>query len=204
MNNFFSITKGKLMETIIDKTKTALVVIDLQKGITSMPTTPREAKEIIANAARLAEAFRKNTMPVFLVRVATSADGKDRLTPVIDGENPFANRKVTADWSEIVPELGPKEGDFVITKKQWGAFYGTDLDLQLRRRKIETIVLCGISTNIGVESTARFAYEYGYQQIFAEDASGARTADEHEHTMKTIFPRMGKVRTTQEIISALD
>ncbi|MDE3056750.1 MAG: hydrolase [Bacteroidota bacterium] len=187
----------------IDKTKTALVVIDLQKGIVNRQAQPHEAKDVIANAVKLAEAFRKNSMPVFLVRVAASADGKDRLNPNVDGENPFAHQNRPADWSEIVPELGPKEGDYVITKKQWGAFYGTDLDLQLRRRKIDAIVLCGIATNLGVESTARFAYEFGYQQVFAEDATSAMSAVEHEYVVKTIFPRMGKVRATREIVSAL-
>ncbi len=136
------------MDTLFDKTKTALVVIDLQKGITALSTQPHSAKTVIANAAKLAKAFRKNNMPVFLVRVSTSPDGKDRLNPIVDGENPWANRQLPADWSEIVPEMGPEKDDFIITKKQWGAFYGTELDLQLRRRNINTIVLCGISTSI--------------------------------------------------------
>ena len=191
------------MNIVIDKSKTALVVIDLQKGITSVTSQPHDSKIVIANAAKLAESFRKNNMPVFLVRVAPSADGKDRLNPLIDGENPWANRQLTADWSEIVPELNPQSGDHIITKKQWGAFYGTDLELQLQRRKIDTIVLCGISTNFGVESTARFAYEFGYQQIFIEDATSARSAAEHEHVFKSIFPRMGRIRTTQDIINEL-
>ena len=187
----------------IDKSKTALVVIDLQKGIAAMPTEPHDAKTVILNAAKLAEAFRSNLMPVFLVRVLTSPDGKDRLAPVVDGENPWLGRKMQADFSDIVPELGPEQTDFVITKKQWGAFYGTELDLQLRRRKIENIVLCGIATNIGVESTARFAFEYGYQQIFVEDAMASRSASEHEFTVKNTFSRMGRVRSTQEILTAL-
>ena len=191
------------MDTIIDKTKTALVIIDLQKGITAMPTQPHDAKTVIDNAAKLAQAFRNNKMPVFLVRVSTSPDGKDRLDPIVDGENPWANRKMPADWNEIVSEIGPEETDFVITKKQWGAFFGTDLDLQLRRRKIETIVLCGIATNIGVESTARFAFEYGYQQIFVDDAMSSRSAEEHEFTVKITFPRMGRVRKTEDVLSGL-
>ncbi|MCL5005352.1 MAG: hydrolase [Acidobacteria bacterium] len=186
----------------IDAAKTALVVIDLQKGITAMPTEPHPAAAVIENAVKLAEAFRKKSAPVFLVHVTPSADGKDGLHPIADSSVQF-KLPANADWAEIVPELGPKENDFVITKRQWGAFYGTELDLQLRRRGIDTIVLCGISTNIGVESTARFAYEYGYDQIFAEDASAARTKDEHEHTMKTIFPRIGRIRSTEEIIAAL-
>jgi nicotinamidase-related amidase len=192
------------METIIDKTKTALVVIDLQKGIASMPTQPYDAKVVINNAANLAKAFRNNGMPVFLVRVLTSADGKDRLAPIVDGENPWGNRKMPADWSEIVPEMGPEQTDFIITKKQWGAFYGTELDLQLRRRGIDTIVLCGIATNIGVESTARFAFEYGYQQIFAEDAMAGRNSEEHNFTVKVTFARMGRVRKTEDILAVLE
>lgn len=192
------------MDIIIDKPKTALVVIDLQKGIAAAPAQPHDAKTVVANAAKMAQAFRKNGMPVFLVRVSTSPDGKDRLAPIVDGENPWANRKMPPDWSDIVPELGPEKTDFIITKKQWGAFYGTELDLQLRRRNIETIVLCGIATNIGVESTARFAFEYGYQQIFVEDAMSSRSAEEHNFTVKTTFPRLGRIRKTGDVLLSLE
>jgi len=111
--------------------------------------------------------------------------------------------KLPPDFADIVSELGPKPGDFVIIKRQWGAFYGTELDLQLRRRGITTIILCGISTNIGVESTARFAYEYGYQQIFAEDAMSAMTEEEHNFTVTKTFPRLGLVRKTADILQSL-
>ncbi len=185
----------------LDKSKTALVVIDLQKGIVERQTAPYSSDIVVVNAARLADAFRKNAMPVFLVRVTPSPDGKDALHPISDAA--MAMSASQPDWAEIVPEMGPKPGDFVITKHQWGAFYGTELDLELRRRGITTIVLCGISTNIGVESTARFAYEYGYNQIFAEDASSAMSAEEHAMTMTKLFPRIGLIRKTEEILSAL-
>jgi nicotinamidase-related amidase len=188
-------------ETKIDKTKTALVVIDLQKGIAGMETTPYKAATVIENAVKLAQTFRKNGMPVFLVRVTPSADMKDGLKPITDA-GPM-NFPRTDDWAVIVPELGPEPTDFIITKRQWGAFYGTELDLQLRRRGIDTIVLCGIATNIGVESTARFAFEYGYQQIFVEDASASRSKEEHDSTMKTTFTRMGRVRSTADVLAAL-
>jgi nicotinamidase-related amidase len=186
----------------IDKTKTAIVVIDLQKGIVSRETQPYSTKEVIENTVQLLKVFRKNNMPVFLVRVASSSDQKDRLNVITDttwsggGEMP-------ADWSELVSELGKENSDFIITKKQWGAFYGTELDLQLRRRRIDTIVLCGIATCLGVESTARFANEYGYNQIFAEDAMSSMSKEEHEHTVTKIFPRIGLVRKTKEIIEIL-
>jgi nicotinamidase-related amidase len=99
--------------------------------------------------------------------------------------------------------MGPGPGDFVITKHQWGAFYGTELELSLRRRGITAIVLCGISTNIGVESTARCAFEYGFNQIFVEDAMAALSADEHALTVGKIFPRIGLVRKTNEILEDL-
>jgi nicotinamidase-related amidase len=189
------------MTLSIDKSKTALVVIDLQKGIVGRQTAPYAADVVVKNAAALAGAFRKNGLPVFLVRVTPSPDGRDALRPVVDVSLPF--QIPPPGWADIVPELGPKEGDFVITKHQWGAFYGTELDLELRRRGLATIILCGISTNIGVESTARFAYEYGYNQVFAEDAMAALSAEEHAHTATKIFPRIGLVRKTGEILDGL-
>jgi nicotinamidase-related amidase len=111
----------------LNKTKTAFVVIDLQKGIASFPSAPRDTKTVVSNAAKIAEAFRENKMPVFLVRVAVT--DPERLKPIADEQGPMRGPP-SKEWSEIMPELGPKEDDIVITKKQWGAFYGTDLDLQ--------------------------------------------------------------------------
>jgi nicotinamidase-related amidase len=185
----------------IDKSKTALVVIDLQKGIVGRQAAPYASGSVVKNAATIAAAFRKNGMPVFLVRVTPSPDGKDALRPLADA--PMPAHTPPPDWAELVPEMGPKDGDFVITKHQWGAFYGTELDLEFRRRAITTMVLCGIATNIGVESTARFAFEYGYQQVFAEDAMSAMSAEEHVFTVTKTFPRIGLVRKTEEILAAL-
>ena len=184
-----------------DPTTFAFVVIDLQKGIVSYPSAPHEASAVVANAAALAAAFRAKGSLVFLVRVTPSSDGKDALKPLVDA--PMQRGSMQADWAEIVPELGPKAGDLVITKRQWGAFYGTELDMQLRRRGIRTIVLCGISTNIGVESTARGAYELGYDQVLVEDAMTARSVEEHEMSCNVIFPRLGLVRKTAEVLAAI-
>lgn len=187
----------------VDRERTALVVIDLQKGIAGMPgTAPYNSASVVGYAAKLAEAFRKNSMPVFLVHVTPSPDMKDRLHP--EADKPMARGATAPDWAEIVPEMKKVETDFVITKRQWGAFYGTELDLQLRRRGITTIVLCGISTNIGVESTARDAYERGYHQIFAEDAMTCHSAEGHRTTVELVFPRIGRVRKTEEILRVLE
>jgi nicotinamidase-related amidase len=189
-----------LSELGLDKRKTGLVIIDLQKGITSMETQPYDTKTVISNAAKLAEAFRENRMPVFLVHVVFSKE--TALQPIADlvmssrGEMP-------PDWADIVPELGPVPSDVLITKRQWGAFYGTDLDLRLRRGGIDTIVLAGIATTYGVESTARFAYEYGYQQVFAEDAMSDRSAETHKNAIEFVLKRIGRVRKTADILRSL-
>ena len=190
-----------MKNSLIDKSKTALVVIDLQKGIVGLETAPYASDIVVKNAAALADAFRKIGIPVFLVRVAFSPDGKDVLRPLVDAPRPA--QTPPPDWADLVPEMGPKQGDFVITKHQSGAFYGTELDLQLRRRGIATIVMCGIATNIGVESTARFAFEYGYNQIFVEDAMSALSLEEHKFTVTKTFPRIGLVRNVKEILAEL-
>jgi nicotinamidase-related amidase len=188
-------------ELTLDPKRTALVVIDLQKGIAGRPTEPHAAASVVSNAARLAEACRKSGSTVVLVRVTFSADGADRLKQPVD--EPMVGGPMPADWAELVPELGQIASDIVITKRQWGAFYGTELDLQLRRRGIDTILLCGISTNMGVESTARDAFELGYALVLVEDAMASMNAAMHGHTVERIFPRLGRVRSTEQTVQAL-
>jgi nicotinamidase-related amidase len=186
----------------LDPQTTALVLIDLQRGIVARETGPYTPQDVVSKARRLAERCRPLGAPVVLVRVAFSADGRDRLAPLADAAG--WSGQVGPDFSQIVPELGPQDGDLVITKRQWGAFYGTELDLELRRRAIRTMVLGGISTNLGVESTARDAYERGYELVFAEDAMAGMTAEAHRFAVTTIFPRIGRVRSTDEVLAALE
>ena len=182
---------------------TALVVIDLQRGIVARPTAPHAAATVIANAARLADALRARGGLVVPVRVAYAPDLKDALRPPCDDPGWTRAGAPPPDFAELVPELAPRPGDHLVTKRQWGAFYGTDLDLELRRRGVTTILLCGIATCFGVESTARDAYERGYAQVFVEDAMAAPTAAHHEHTVTRILPRLGRVRRTEEVLAAL-
>ncbi len=187
---------------ILEPRRTAVVVIDLQKGIVGFPASPRTAQEVIANAVALLDAARHSGAQPILVHVGRSPDGGDGLQVTCD-EPMRAAGALPPDWSELIPDLNRQPGDVVILKRQWGAFYGTDLELQLRRRGLSTIILCGIATEIGVESTARDAYERGFEQIFAEDAMTARSAEGHANTVTSIFPRMGRVRGTAEIVAAL-
>jgi nicotinamidase-related amidase len=187
----------------IDPKKSALVLIDLQRGVVGRPLAPRSGAEVVQNAARLAARFRALGSTVVLVNVSFHPDFRDVLNLPVDSPQQFNPAALPPNWAELVPEIGPQPGDLLITKHQWGAFYGTQLDLQLRRRDVQTIVLGGIATNIGVESTARDAYERGYHQIFAEDAMAGISAEAHEFAIKNIFPRIGKVRATDDVLSAL-
>ena len=191
-----------MSELILEPQHTAIVVIDLQKGIVGLQGAPHSATAVTANCRELLAAARSVGAQPILVHVGRSPDGGDALQTISD-QPMRSTGGLAADWSELVPELNQQPSDIVIQKRQWGAFYGTDLDLQLRRRGLKTIVLCGIATEIGVESTARDAYERGYQQLFAEDAMTSRTAECHANSIAHIFPRMGRVRNTGEIVAAL-
>jgi nicotinamidase-related amidase len=187
----------------IDPTRTALVLIDLQQGIVGRPLAPHAGADVVRNAARLADRLRALGGTVVLVRVAFHPDGRDALAAPADVPAGFDPRALPAAWADLVPELGPRPGDLVITKRQWGAFHGTELDLQLRRRGVGTIILAGIATQIGVESTARSAYEHGYAQVFVEDAMASMSAEVHGFPVQHIFPRMGRVRSTEQVLAAL-
>jgi nicotinamidase-related amidase len=185
----------------LDPETTALVVIDLQRGIVGGQTVPYPAPKVVERASRLAKAFRARQALVVLVHVDPGPDGVLFPRLITDVERPRLTMPPEA--VQIVPEMGPEPGDVIVTKHQPSAFFGTDLEIQLRRRKIETIVLCGIATNIGVESTARAGYEHGFNLVFASDAMAARDAELHEMAVNKYFPTIGRVRTTDEILAEL-
>jgi nicotinamidase-related amidase len=184
----------------IDPNKSALILIDLQNGVLQMPVAPHSAADVLAKAVSISEAFRNAGALVVLVRVESKPG--EAITAIVDQPR-AANSNLPHDWAQIASELGPKESDVLITKKNWGAFYGTDLDLQLRRRGIDTIVLGGIATNMGVESTARSAHEHNYNVIFIDDAISGLSAEDHAFALNRIFPRIGRVSSTKEIIDLL-
>jgi nicotinamidase-related amidase len=108
-----------------------------------------------------------------------------------------------AGWDEIVDELAGHPEDLVVTKRNWGAFHGTELDVILRRRGVTQIVLTGVATSIGVESTARAAHEHGYHVTLATDAMADMSAESHRYSLQVIFPRLGETATTAEILELL-
>ncbi|AHH97167.1 hydrolase [Kutzneria viridogrisea] len=181
--------------------RTALVLIDLQNGIAAAPTVPHTGPEVVARAVELANAFRANGSPVVLVRVSLAEDGSDAAPGRTEAEGAGGPRP--AGWDLIVDELSGHDGDITVTKRNWGAFHGTDLDLHLRRRGVSQIVLAGIATSIGVESTARAAHEHGYHVTLVTDAMGDMDLDAHDNSVRRIFPRLGETGTTAEVLALL-
>jgi nicotinamidase-related amidase len=189
-----------MSELTIDIARTALVLVDLQNFNVRRELAPHPAERVVGNCAMLAGEIRDRGGMVIYVRVlvdellALPADA-----PMKKPGTPPA----PPDAVHFAPEAQLQATDHVVTKRQWGAFYGTELDQLLRRRNIKTIVLGGIATNFGVESTARAAFDRGYALVFAEDAMSGMQAAAHDFSCENVFRTMGKVRSTRELIDAL-
>jgi nicotinamidase-related amidase len=182
----------------LDPKTTALILIDLQKGVVTRPFAPHTAADVLNTSLALADRFRRAGALVVLVNVGWSADFGDALRQPVDQPFNPPPGGLPADFMELAAGLA-QPGDLRITKRQWGAFHGTELDLQLRRRGIQTIVLGGIATNIGVESTARQAWEHGYALLLAEDATSAQSIEMHQFALQNIFPRLSKITQSTQL-----
>jgi nicotinamidase-related amidase len=174
---------------------TALIVIDLQKGIVANPTA-HPIGEVVKHAAALADAFRRHRLPVVLVNAAGGAPGRTERTRS-RGEFP-------AGWADLVPELNQQPEDHTVTKRTWGAFTNTDLDEHLKKLGVTQVVIGGVATSIGVESTARQAHELGLNVTLAVDAMTDMNLEAHTNSITHIFPRLGETGTTGEIVALLD
>jgi nicotinamidase-related amidase len=188
-----------MAELQLDPQKTALVLIDLQNAIVGMNPVPHTAAQVVENSRKLADAFRSQGAPVVYVRV----DLNDIVNLPVDQPHNRGDKPMPAAASEIAASAGFQHGDILVTKRHWGAFAGTDLEQQLKSRGIGTIVLTGISTNAGVESTARQGTGLGFAFVLVEDACSAQSAEHHRFAFENIFPRLTRVHTTDEVLAAL-
>jgi nicotinamidase-related amidase len=174
--------------------RTALIVVDLQKGIVGLPVI-HPIGHVIACARTLADAFRRHRLPVVLVNVDGGAPGRT--------EQPARTIAQPEGWTDLVPELDRQPDDIVVTKRTWGAFANTDLEGQLKARGITQVVIAGVATGTGVESTARQAYEQGFNVTLALDAMTDLRAEAHDYSIKNVFPRLGETGTTRQIVELL-
>lgn len=176
-------------------TNTALIVIDLQKGLLSYPAV-QPLGDIAAKAALLADAFRRHGLPVVLVNVGAGAPGRTERPPSVS--------KLPEGWGDLLPELGRQPQDLLLTKRTWGAFASTELAARLKERDVTQVVIAGFSTSIGVESTARQAFEGGFNVTLAIDAMTDTNADAHANSIERIFPRLGETGRVDEIVALLE
>ena len=189
-----------MSDLTIDIARTALVLIDLQNFNVQRELAPHPAERVTGNCAMLAGEMRDRGAMVIYVRVLA-----DQLL-ALPADAPMTKPGTPApppDALYFAPEAQVQATDHVVTKRQWGAFYGTELDQLLRRRNIKTIILGGIATNYGVESTARAAFDRGYTLVFVEDAMSSMKAEAHNFACENAFRTMGKVRSMREVIDAL-
>jgi nicotinamidase-related amidase len=182
--------------------RTALVLIDLQNWTLGMPITPHSASAVVSHAAHLARSLKAAGGTIVLTRAAFSPGYADALRQPVDIALPLPEGGLPPEALAFSEDLDV-DADVVITKRQWSAFHGTELDLQLRRRGIDTIILGGVMTNFGVESTARDAWQHSYSVIVAEDVSSSINADMHRFSIEKILPRAARVRSTADILAGL-
>ncbi|MFI0898335.1 isochorismatase family protein [Streptomyces sp. NPDC020983] len=178
----------------------ALVVIDLQKGIVDGPKA-HPVEGVVAHSVALAESFRSLGLPVVLVNVAGGAPGRTDFDYGDDEED--EDDGAAQDWVELLPELGARPGDLRVTKTNWGAFTNSPLHARLQELGVTQVVLTGINTHIGVETTARTAYELGYNVVLVTDAMTSFDATAHDHSVTRIFPRLGQCVTTADLLTLL-
>ncbi|MFD0067068.1 isochorismatase family protein [Streptomyces sp. NPDC056910] len=175
--------------TAIDA-RTALLVVDLQEATAGLPTV-HPAGDIVDRSAELAAAFRAYQLPVVLINVAGAAPGRNELSQPTDALPP--------NWADLVPQLKTQPTDHLVTKLTWDAFTGTDLHTYLQSQNVTQVVVAGIATSIGVESTARSAYALGYNVTLATDAMTDLDPEAHENTVDRVFPKLGETGTVKEI-----
>ncbi len=173
---------------------TALIVVDLQKGILGSSFT-HPIGEVIERVRALADAFRRHGLPVVLVNVAGGAPGRTERPPRID--------TFPEGWTDLVPELHRGPSDIVVTKRTWGAFASTDLEARLKALAVTQVVVTGVATGTGVEATARQAYEQGFNVTLAIDAMTDGRSEAHAYSIANVFPRLGETGTAREIIDLL-
>ncbi len=175
--------------------KTALIIVDLQQGVVGIPTAHPVA-EVVANSAALARAFRSRGLPVVLVNATGGAPGRTERPRPAGGVRPDG-------WADLVPELDAQPDDIYVSKQTWGAFHNTGLDDALRAAGVTQVVVTGIATTAGVESTARAAHEHGYNVALVTDAMTDMSLEAHDNSIALIFPRLGETGTTAEVLALL-
>ena len=180
--------------TMLDPT-TALIIVDLQRGLAGSAFI-HPIDDIVTRTCALMTAFRRRSLPIVLVNVDGTAPGRT--------ERPRHGGQFPDGWTDFLPQLERQPGDIVVTKRTWGAFANTDLETRLKGRGVTQVVITGVATGTGVESTARQAYEAGFNVTLAVDAMTDARSSAHDYSIANVFPRLGETGSTQAIIDLLE
>ncbi|HUK40858.1 MAG TPA: cysteine hydrolase [Candidatus Acidoferrales bacterium] len=174
--------------------------------------TKKRMKPVVDNAVRLRDSARKASIPIFYAMANHRSDGEIRslivtdtdmrLHPWPNGEcNPAVHGATEGSWEQkIIDELKPAPEDYVIPKYRWSTFHQTYFDLALRSRGIDTIIISGGAVDVGVASTVYAARDLDYNVIVVRDACSNTHDDSMAAFMDKIFPRMGRVRSTDQVL----
>jgi len=174
--------------------RAALIVVDLQVGTLGNPTV-HPVGEIVANSVAVLEAFRSRGLPVVLANVTGTPGGRNDYGGVA--------RAFPEEWSALIPELAPQGSDILVTRARWDAFVGTELHERLQSESVTQVVIVGVATSFGVESTARHAYDLGYNVVVVTDAITDMRAESHENSVARVFPVLGETATTADVVRAI-
>jgi nicotinamidase-related amidase len=198
----------------LDPAHAALLLFDFLEGHVNRDAAARARyAPVVANAGKLLVLARRAGLRVCHAAAdhradrATSArtlrDTDNRLKPLAPGEDTGPLLTGGTPQARVIPELAPQACDFIVPKHRWSAFHGTYLDLALRAQRIDTIVLCGGSTDVGIAATAFAARDLDYNLVIVSDACTSPEADNHDQLMRRVFPRMARVRTAAEVVAMI-
>lgn len=182
--------------------QTALVLVDIQNFTVALDTQPHTGRQVLERAAQVAAACRSKGVLVVLIRVESGPGNVLSLKPRLDGKAAVWNLPPGAH--DFPAELAVSPEDVVVTKYNWGGFYGTDLDIQLRRRGVTTLLTGGLVTDIGLDTTMRQAHERGYDQVVMTDVCGGFAQRDHDYSLEVVFPRIARMRTSAEVLRELE
>jgi ureidoacrylate peracid hydrolase len=196
---------------------TALLLFDTLNGYLH-PSNPEKIRflsehQILPNLQRLLDGARRFGMTTFYPAGKHAPGGVDTVARLTDTDMdlnpriapPPVTPHITSDStdSDITPELAPEPGDLVVPKQRWNSFHQTNLDLQLRVRGIETIVIAGGSTDVGIASTVFSARDHDYGIVVVKDACYSARGSNNEFFMERVFPRMARIRSVDETIALM-
>jgi ureidoacrylate peracid hydrolase len=201
----------------LDPARSALLFFDMLNGHIKKddPQTRARCQPVIAAASEVLHGARAHRMMVAYAAAnhradnATTAhtirDTDGRLNPIPPGQKPdFVPVVAGGTWeASVIDELAPAPADYVIPKYRWSAFFQTYLELALRTRGIDTLIIAGGSTDVGVASTAYTARDLDFNLVIVSDACSSPEQDNHDQFMRRIFPRMARVRTAAQVVEML-